>query len=95
MLSGNSLRLLKISVVVMGVLIVAGTVVMAVAIANRVSGPGQASFPARLVEPEGSRIAGIAAADGTLAVHVTGGGQPDRVRFVRLRGATGVELVPR
>lgn len=96
MLEGNSLRALKIVVVVMGVLIVVGTVAMAVAIANRVAGPsGSASGPVRLIEPEGSRIAAIAASDGVVAVHITGGGMPDRVRFVPLRGSAGVELVPR
>jgi hypothetical protein len=95
MLEGNSLRALKIAVVVMGVLIVVGTVAMAVAIANRVAAPGGGAVPVRLVEPEGSRIAAIAAADGAVAVHITGGGVPDRVRFVPLRGHAGVELVPR
>jgi hypothetical protein len=96
MLEGNSLRTLKIAVVVMAVLIMVGTVAMAVAIANRVAGPsGSAGGPMRLVEPEGSRIAAIAASDGVVAVHITGGGVPDRVRFVPVRGHTGVELVPR
>lgn len=78
----------------MGVLIVAGTVTLAALVVGRLSGPAD-SAPARLVEPPGSRIAGIAASDGRLVVHVTGGGLPDRVRVFALRDlpAGGVELV--
>jgi hypothetical protein len=86
-------RALKVATVVMGVMIIAGTVTLAALVVGRLSGPA-AREPARLVEPVGSRIAGIAASDGRLAVHVTGGGLPDRVRVFSLRDlpAGGVEL---
>jgi hypothetical protein len=87
-------RALKVATAAMGVLIVAGTVTLAALVVGRLSGPG-GSGPARLVEPAGSRIAGIAAADGRLLVQVTGGGLPDRVRVFSLRDlpAGGVEIV--
>jgi len=86
-------RALKVATVAMGVLIVAGTVTLAALVVGRLSGPA-GTTPARLQEPAGSRIAGIAASDGRLAVHVTGGGLPDRVRVFSLRDlpAAGVEL---
>lgn len=87
-------RALKLATIVMGVLIVAGTLTLAVLVVGRLSAGPTASAPVRLAEPAGSRIAGIAAADGRLLVHVTGGGLPDRVRVLRLGDlpAGGVEL---
>ena len=82
MLDGSGMRVLKAAVVVMGVLIVAGTVVLAIAIANRL---GTRPVPPAIVglgEPAGSRILGIAGAGDRLAVHVTGGGAEDRVVIV-------------
>jgi Family of unknown function (DUF6476) len=78
------MRALKILVVVMGVLIVAGTIVVVVTIAGRISGgvrQGGGPMNAVLHEPEGARIAGIAALRDELAVQVQGGG-PDRVVLV-------------
>lgn len=96
MLEGNRLRVLKIAVVVMGVLIVVGTVAMAVAIANRVAGPsGPNDWVLPLEEPEGSRIVSIVAQDGMLAVLISGGGRPDRIQLIPMRSASRVELVPR
>jgi hypothetical protein len=88
-------RALKLATVVMGVLIILGTLTLAVLIARRLAG-AEAPAPAgvvRLVEPAGSRIAGIAAEGGRLMVLVTGGG-PDRVRVLNVRDlpAGGVEL---
>ena len=86
-------RALKVATIAMGVLIVAGTVTLAALVVGRLSGPA-GTTPTRLQEPPGSRIAGIAASDGRLAVHVTGGGLPDRVRVFSLRDlpAAGLEL---
>ena len=88
-------RALKVATVVMGVMIVAGTVTLAALVVGRLGGgPAPAGGPARLVEPPGSRIASIAASDGRLLVHVTGGGVPDRVRVFSLRSLpdAGVEF---
>jgi len=81
------MRLLKIAVVAMGVLIVAGTGALIVLVALR-SGPpsiATARFPAVITavleEPEGSRIAGIAALQDRLAVQLQGGGT-DRVVLI-------------
>jgi hypothetical protein len=76
---------LKVAVVVMGVLLVAGTATLAFLIARRVpslaGGGGAASsspFHAVLDEPAGTRIAGVVAIQDRLAVQLQGGG-PDRV----------------
>lgn len=70
-------RALKIAVVGMGVLIVAGTVALAVLASGRMGG-GSAQAAITLAEPQGTRIVTIATAGNRLAVHVTGGG-PDRI----------------
>ena len=92
------LRLLKILTVVMGVMIVAATIVLAVLIARRLSGGdhgGGASFALELTEPEGTRIAGIASLQDRLAVQLKGGG-PDRVLILDPRsGRTTGRLVLR
>jgi hypothetical protein len=84
-------RALKVLVVVMGVLIVLGTVALAWVIVQRVGGAGgmagrggSGAVPLEMVlgQPEGTRIAGIAALEGgILAVWVTGP-QGDRVVLV-------------
>ncbi len=76
------MQALKAAVIVMGVLIVAGTVALAVAIANRLGGRAPPPAIAGLAEPEGSRILGIAGAGDRLAIHVSGGGQDDRIVLV-------------
>ncbi len=91
------MRALKIAVVVMGVLIVVGTVGLVVGIARRSSAPPVASalpvaavMPASVAsvldEPAGTHIAGIAAVRDRLAVQLQGGGV-DRV--VLIDPATG------
>ncbi|WP_135466507.1 DUF6476 family protein [Crenalkalicoccus roseus] len=78
------MRALKVLVVVMGVLIVFGTVALAIAIVQRLGEAGREITRAdlSLALPEGARIGGIAAAaDGTLAVWVTGPGE-DRILLV-------------
>lgn len=76
------MRALQAAVIVMGVLIVVGTVALAVAIANRLGGRAAPPAIATLAEPDGSRIVGIAGACDRLAVHVTGGGRPDRILLI-------------
>ena len=83
------MRGLKAAVVGMGVLIVAGTVVLLFVLAQRMSpaaGPiASAAFPgAVLDEPAGTRIAAVSAAPDRLAVQLQGGG-PDRVVVVDTR----------
>ena len=91
------MRALKIAVVVMGVLIVVGTIGLVVGIARRSSAPVAppvasvaaalpASLAAVLDEPAGTHIAGIAAVRDRLAVQLQGGGV-DRV--VLIDPATG------
>ncbi len=82
------MRALKIAVVAMGVLIVLGTVGLIVGIARRSSTPSApvvaalpASVSAVLDEPEGTRIATIAAVQDRLAVQLHGGGV-DRVVLI-------------
>ncbi|HBK07373.1 MAG TPA: hypothetical protein DDZ81_16220 [Acetobacteraceae bacterium] len=90
---GDGMRALKIAVVVMGVLIVVGTVGLVVGIARRSSAPVApvvaalpASVAAVLDEPAGTHIAGVVAVRDRLAVQLQGGGV-DRV--VLIDPATG------
>ncbi len=86
------MRALKIATIVMGVLIVAGTLTLLIAVFRRVSAPTapvaalSASVAAVLDEPTGTHIAGIAAVRDRLAVQLAGGGV-DRV--VLIDPATG------
>ncbi len=81
------MRALKIAVIVMGVLIVIGTMGLVIGVARRASGPAvsvatlPASVSAVLDEPTGTRIAGIAAVRDRLAVQLQGGGV-DRVLLI-------------
>jgi Family of unknown function (DUF6476) len=78
------MRALKMLTVVMGVLIVLGTVTLVVLVLQRAGGGARVAVPAGvsvaqlLDEPAGTSIAGIALAQDRLAVHLHGGG-PDRV----------------
>lgn len=79
------MHLLKIATAVMGVLILAGTVTLAVLLAQRMSGGDSASAgQAVLDEPIGTRIVGASAAQDRVAVQLQGGG-PDRVAVVDTR----------
>ncbi len=85
---GSEMRVLKVAVVVMGVLIVVGTIGLAVGVlrkanspAQLVAGPLPSVVTAVLQEPEGTRIANIAALADRLAVQLKGGGT-DRVLLV-------------
>jgi hypothetical protein len=79
------MRVLKIAVVVMGVLIVFGTVGLVIGVLRRGASPPAGGLPAVvqavLQEPEGTRIAGIAALQDRLAVQLQGGGV-DRVVLI-------------
>ena len=75
------MRTLKILTIVMGVLIVLGTVTLVALIVLRTGGSGPIGTPvaARLLdEPAGTAIAGIALSQDRLALQLRGGG-PDRV----------------
>lgn len=79
------MRALKVLVVVMGVMIVAGVAVLLAVIAQRVGGGGAGAVAsAVLSEPAGSRIAGSSLGGDRLALQVQGGG-PDRVVVLDLR----------
>ena len=81
------MRALKAVTIVMAVLIVLGTTVLVVLVARRLGGAAAtASAPValQLNEPEGTRIAGIAAVGDRLAVQLQGGG-PDRIVLVDAR----------
>jgi hypothetical protein len=81
------MRGLKVLTIVMGVLIVGGTVLLAVVLAGRMGGGAHSILasapPAAVVldEPAGTRIAGIAGAGDRLALRLQGGG-PDRVVLI-------------
>jgi hypothetical protein len=82
---GDGMRALKIAVVGMGALIVLGTITLAVLIARRSTTAPEAALSASvsvaLDEPEGTRIAAIAALRDRLAVQLQGGGA-DRVVLI-------------
>jgi hypothetical protein len=86
------MRALKIATIVMGMLIVIGTMALIIAVARRASVPAPqvAALPAPVAavldEPAGTRIAGIVAVRDRLAVQLAGGGV-DRV--VLIDPATG------
>ena len=78
------MRALKTAVVIMGVLIVAGVVVLGVALTQRMSSSGAGIASLLLDEPAGTRIAGTSMAPDRLAVQLQGGG-PDRVAVIDTR----------
>jgi hypothetical protein len=84
---GDGVAALKALVIGMGVLIVAGTVTLVVLIVQRSGAPvaGRVAS-ASLGEPEGSRIGGIAATAGAVAIWVV---RPDGDRVVLVDPASG------
>ena len=73
------MRALLAAVIVMGVLIVAGTATLLVLIAHRMSGaihapPSEVNATLELGEPEGTHISGIAAAGDRVVLYLSGGG---------------------
>ena len=88
------MRALKVAVVVMGVLLVGGTVTLAVLIAKRLgsggthpaemsSGAGSSAGPVVLDEPAGTRIVGETLVGDRLVLQLQGGGA-DRVVVIDL-----------
>ncbi len=79
----------------MGVMIVAGTILLGVVLANRMSSRGGPAVEATLGQPAGTRIVSIAGAGDRVAVHVAGGGLPDRIVLVdAARGRVVGTLLP-
>ncbi len=78
------MRGLKFAVVAMGVLIVAGVIMLFTVLAQRMSSVAGPIASAKLDEPIGTVIAGISAAPDRLMVQLRGGG-PDRVVVVDIR----------
>ena len=83
------MRMLKVAVVVMGVMIVAGVTLLVVVIAGRVAAPAGAPMHAVLDEPAGTRIVAVSALPDRLALQLQGGG-PDRVVVLDLRSGREV-----
>ncbi len=77
------MRALKILVVVMAVMIVAGVVMLGVTVTTRMSAPKLAQA-ALLDEPAGTHIVQISAAGDRVVVLLQGGG-PDRLAVLDLR----------
>ena len=91
------MRALKILVVVMGVMIVAGTVTLGVLIVRRSGGGGgepaaTTALLRQLDEPSGTTVAAIALSPDRLAIQLRGGG-PDRVVLVDPRNGATVARV--
>ncbi len=61
---------LKVLVVVMGVLIVGGTVTLVALLVQRAGGAGGTAWQAVLEQPEGARIAGVAASESGIGIWV-------------------------
>ncbi len=78
------MQALKVAVVVMGILIVAGVAVLAVTLVTRISGRPGPIASVVLKEPAGTRIAGVAMSADRLGVTLQGGG-PDRIVVVDTR----------
>jgi len=75
------MRGLVIVTVVMGVMIVAGTVGLMAVIVHRLGGAVSSARPLVLDEPAGTRIAGLAGTADRLAIRLEGGG-PDRIVLI-------------
>jgi hypothetical protein len=88
---GGGVAALKALVIGMGVLILAGTVMLAVLVVQRLSGERAAGAPFRvsLGPADGARIAGVAATDRALAIWVS---RPDGERILLLDPASGRPL---
>lgn len=70
----------------MGVMIVAGTVALAVVLVQRLGGGPAARWETALAEPAGTRIAGIAGAEGGLGLLLAG---PDGEKVLVVEPKTG------
>ena len=76
------MRAVKLAAIIMGILIVVGTMTLIILVVRRSAAPSVTSPPANvsaiLQQPAGTRIVGIAAVQDRLAVRLEGGG-PDRI----------------
>ena len=84
---------LKVLVIVMGLLIVAGFVVIAAEIARRMSNPNSARAPSatfseRIALPSGARVVSMTAAGDRLVVHVETSGGASAAYVVDPRNGT-------
>ena len=86
------MRALKIAMAVMGVLIVAGTVLLVTLIVRRSAAPGAIAALVLLDEPAGTRIEGVSLQPDRLAVQLRGGG-PDRIVLLDVQGGRVVGRV--
>ncbi len=77
------MRALKIAMALMGVMIIAGVVVLGITLSQRLS-VAKPVAPMALDEPAGTRIAQISASGDRLSLLLQGGG-PDRVVVIDLR----------
>lgn len=89
------MRLLRVLVVVMGVMIVAGVAALGVLLTRRISAAPPPALTTSLDEPEGTRIASMTTTADTVAIHLQGGG-PDRIIMVdprsgRITGRVGLK----
>ena len=91
--AGGGMGALKLAVVVMGVLIIGGTLTLGVLLAGRMSGSSGAGASAVLDEPPGTAIAGVSLAADRLAVLLHGGGVADRTVVVDTRSGRVVARV--
>jgi hypothetical protein len=78
------MRLLRVLVVVMGVMIVAGVAALGVLLTRRIGAVPASAAAVSLDEPQGTGIASVSAAADSVAVQLRGGG-PDRVVVIDLR----------
>lgn len=79
------MQALRLLVVVMGVMIVGGTVTLGMLLAQRMGGaPAAVAGSATLDEPAGTQIVAAVPAGEAVALHLRGGG-PDRVVLVEAR----------
>lgn len=78
------MQALKVLVVVMGVMIVAGVIGLGVVMTRRLTAAPPTLGSVTLDEPAGTRIAGAVAGGDIIVLNLQGGG-PDRVAVVELR----------
>ena len=78
------MRALKVLVVVMGVMIVAGVATLGVVLSRRLTTAPAGLGTVMLDEPAGTHIAGAVPGGDIIVVHLQGGG-PDRVAVVETR----------
>jgi hypothetical protein len=77
------MQALRILVVVMGVMIVAGVVTLGMLLAQRLSAPVTARVENIVLdEPAGTEMVSVVPVGDALAVQLHGGGRPDRVVLV-------------